>query len=116
MSVDIDLKNTECVESFYVIVRKKNADTTADAVTVTPCKTFLFTGSGQQICDLSETQLQYARLGMDGWSEAVDYVTGGSGCLLGQIAKVQLGLNHKGMVINCLSLREIISAPTALRK
>jgi hypothetical protein len=44
---------------------------------------------------------------MDGWSEAVDSVTGGSGCLLGQIAKVQLGLNHKGMASNCLSIREV---------
>ena len=105
--VDIDLKNTECVESFYVIVREKHADSTADAVTVTPCKTFLFTGSGQQICDLSETQLQYARLGMDGWSEAVDNTVAASGCQLSAIAKVQLGLNHKGMVSNCLSLREV---------
>ena len=105
--VDIDLKNTECVESFYVIVRKKLADSTDDAVTVTPCKTFLFTGSGQQICDLSETQLQYARLGMDGWSEAVDNTVAASGCQLSAIAKVQLGLNHKGMVSNCLSLREV---------
>ena len=53
-SVDIDMKNTECVESFYVIVRKKDADTAAAAVKVTPCKTFLSTGSGQQICDLSD--------------------------------------------------------------
>ena len=44
---------------------------------------------------------------MDGWSEAVDSVTGGSGCLLGQIAKVRLSLNYKGMVSNCLSLREV---------
>ena len=105
--VDIDLKNTECVESFYVIVRKKNDDSTEDAVTVTPCKTFLFTGSGQQICDLRETQLQYARLGMNGWSEAVDNTVATSGCQLSAIAKVQLGLNHKGMVSSCLSLREV---------
>ncbi len=106
-SVDIDLKNTECVESFYVIVRKKLAETTVDAVSCEPISLLKFTGSGQEICELDTVDLQFARLGMDGWSEQVDADTAASGVQLGNIGKIQLGLNTKQKATNSLSLREV---------
>lgn len=106
-SVDIDLKNTECVESFYVIVRKKLAETTADAVSCEPISVLKFTGSGQEICELDTVDLQFARLGMDGWSEQVDVGTSASATRLSNIGKIQLGLNTKQKATNSLSLREV---------
>lgn len=106
-SVDIDLKNTECVESFYVIVRKKLAETAETAVSCEPISLLKFTGSGQEICELDTVDLQFARLGMDGWSEQVDTETGASGVQLGNIGKIQLGLNTKQKATNSLSLREV---------
>ena len=106
-SMDIDLKNTECVESFYVLVRKKEAETTAAAVACEPISVLKFTGSGQEICELDTIDLQFARLGMDGWSEQVDADTGASGVQLSNIGKIQLGLNTKQKATNSLSLREV---------
>jgi len=106
-SVDIDLKNTECVESFYVIVRKKLAETTDDAVSCEPISVLKFTGSGQEICELDTVDLQFARLGMDGWSEQVDVDTSASATRLSNIGKIQLGLNTKQKATNSLSLREV---------
>lgn len=105
--VDIDLKNTECVESFYVIVREKLAETTGDAVACLPISVLKFTGSGQEICELDTIDLQFARLGMDGWSEQVDTETTTSGVQLSNIGKIQLGLNTKQKATNSLSLREV---------
>lgn len=106
-SMDIDLKNTECVESFYVIVRKKLAETADDAAACEPISLLKFTGSGQEICELDTVDLQFARLGMDGWSEQVDAETSASGVELGNIGKIQLGLNTKQKATNSLSLREV---------
>jgi len=106
-SVDIDLKNTECVESFYVIVRKKLAETAAGAVSCEPISVLKFTGSGQEICELDTVDLQFARLGMDGWSEQVDVDTSASATRLSNIGKIQLGLNTKQKATNSLSLREV---------
>jgi hypothetical protein len=105
--VDIDLKNTECVESFYVIVREKVAETTGADVACLPISVLKFTGSGQEICELDTIDLQFARLGMDGWSEQVDTETGTSGVQLSNIGKIQLGLNTKQKATNSLSLREV---------
>jgi len=104
---DIDLKNTECVESFYVILKKKQATSAAGDFACHPISLLKFTGSGQEICELDETDLQYARLGMDGWSEQVDIETSASGVLLAKIGKIQLGLNTKQKATNSLSLREV---------
>ena len=104
---DIDLKNTECVESFYVIVRKKLAETTGADVACLPISVLKFTGSGQEICELDTIDLQFARLGMDGWSEQVDTETSTSGVQLSNIGKIQLGLNTKQKATNSLSLREV---------
>ncbi len=106
-SADIDLKNTECVESFYVIVRQKLAETGITALACEPISVLKFTGSGQEICELDTVDLQFARLGMDGWSEQVDADTSASGVQLGNIGKIQLGLNTKQKATNSLSLREV---------
>lgn len=104
---DIDLKNTECVESFYVILKKKEATSATGDFKCYPISLLKFTGSGQEICELDETDLQFARLGMDGWSEQVDASVSASGVQLSKIGKIQLGLNTKQKATNSLSLREV---------
>ena len=108
-TVAVDLKNTECVESFYVIVRPVMATGTANgnARPCQPIKELKFTGSGQEICVLDDFDLKFARLGMDGWSEQVDSGTGASEVQLSNIGKIQLGLNTKQKATNSLSLREV---------
>lgn len=105
--VTIDLKNTECVEAFYVSVRKVHATTGDQAYALSPIDQVTMLGSGQEICKLDNQQLAYARLSKDGWSESVDVTTGGSGVNTHNVAKIQLGLNSKQMMTNALSLREI---------
>ena len=109
-SITVELKNTECVEAFYVMVRKVlplsgTGSNVAYALTAIDQVTFL--GSGQEICKLDDQQLAYARLSKDGWSESVDVTTTGSGVNVNHVAKIQLGLNSKQMMTNALSLREI---------
>jgi len=108
-TVAVDLKNTECVESFYVIVRQVMSTGTANgnARPCKPIKELKFTGSGQEICVLDDFDLKFARLGMDGWSEQVDTGTTASEVQLSNIGKVQLGLNTKQKATNSLSLREV---------
>ena len=108
-TVAVDLKNTECVESFYVIVRQVEATGTSsgNARPCLPIKELKFTGSGQEICVLDDFDLKFARLGMDGWSEQVDSGTGASEVQLSNIGKIQLGLNTKQKATNSLSLREV---------
>jgi len=109
-SVTVELKNTECVEAFYVMVRKvlPLSGTGSDvAYALTPIDQVTFLGSGQEICKLDSQQLAYARLSKDGWSESVDVTTTGSGVNVNHVAKIQLGLNSKQMMTNALSLREI---------
>ncbi len=106
-SADIDLKNTECVESFYVILKLKEDTSASGAFKCHPITLLKFTGSGQEICELDETDLQYARLGMNGWSEQVDASLTASGVQLAKIGKIQLGLNTKQKATNSLSLREV---------
>ena len=104
-SVIVDLKNTDCVNDFFVIVRNKTADDaiTSGRVQPVPIKSVVLSGSGQTLVELDEYQLHYARLGKNGFSERV---SNGEG--LANIAKVQMGCSSDyQMLTNTLSLREI---------
>jgi hypothetical protein len=99
MSVSSELKSTDCVMNFYVIVKEVGT-----AIPIA-CKTLLFTGSGQEIMSLNQQQLQYARIDEDGFSVGQDSLTGGSE--LWNIAKIQTGLWSNHTLSNLFSLREI---------
>jgi hypothetical protein len=97
-----ELKNTDCCMDFYIIIRE------VGNTKPIPCKTLLFTGSGQEIMSLNEQQLQYARIDdTDGFSISQDTLTGAAG--LYNIAKVQTGGHSNHSVSNLFSLREINS-------
>jgi len=104
-AVTVDLKNTDCVNDFFVIVNDKTGDdaTLGGRVEPIPITSVVLSGSGQTLVDLDQYQLHYARLGKNGFSERV---TNGEG--LGNIAKVQMGCSSDyQMLTNTLSLREI---------
>lgn len=104
-SVIVDLKNTDCVNDFFVIVRNKTADdaVTGGRVQPVPISSVVLSGSGQTLVELDQYQLHYARLGKNGFSERVSIGEG-----LQNIAKIQMGCSSDyQMLTNTLSLREI---------
>jgi len=118
--VDVDLKNTDCVESFYVVIRA--ADRTKDAGTgnlnggygrPVQVNKVEFTGSGQEILTLEEMQIPYTRLQDNGWatsSGVADFALQAGTSELWNICKLQNGLYDSGgggKLSNTMSLREI---------
>jgi len=104
-SVIVDLKNTDCVNDFFVIVTDKTADDAVAGGQVVPVaiSSVVLSGSGQTLVELDQYQLHYARLGKNGFSERV---SAGEG--LQNIAKIQMGCSSDyQMLTNTLSLREI---------
>ena len=114
-SIEVELKNTECVENFYVVLLKSNPNALAGATTTTPSsfleakplaiKSVSFTGSGQEIVNLDKRQLAYARLDTDGFSIGQEKTD--SANQLTNVAKFQTGVYHDGVMSNTISLREI---------
>jgi len=114
-SIEVELKNTECVENFYVILLKSNPTTLAGANVTTPSafleatphviKSVSFTGSGQEIVNLDSRQLAYARLDTDGFSVGQEETINVN--KLSNVAKFQTGVYHEGVMSNTISLREI---------
>lgn len=112
-TIEVELKNTECVENFYVILLK--SDPTVGASPTNPSslleaqpreiKSISFTGSGQEIVNLDKRQLAYARLDTDGFSVGQDEATNVN--KLSNVAKFQTGVYHDGVMSNTISLREI---------
>ena len=104
----IDLKNTDAVTDFYVIVREKvvggqdvNASNGPFAI-----NSVKFTGSGQDILDLTQDELAYARLTDNGNAVfPLDISTSVYG--ITNVVKIQTGLVNKYAMSNCFSLREI---------
>ena len=104
-SVTVDLKNTDCVNDFFVIVLDKTGDdaTAGGRVEPIPISSVVLSGSGQTLVELDQYQLHYARLNKNGFSERV---SAGEG--LQNIAKIQMGCaSDSQMLTNTLSLREI---------
>ena len=101
----VQLKNTDCVNSFYVIVRKAQgaAATVNEALPITRV---VMTASGQDIFDLRREEFGYSKLCMNGFS-----VNGTSGSSCQNVVKVQTGLYEGGLdggpQSNTMSLREL---------
>jgi len=96
----IELKNTDCVNDFYVIVRK-NATGPAPPVKIDRVR---LTASGQEIFDLSAEELLYSKLCENG------YVIAGATDETKNVVKIQTGLweySGGGTQSNTMSLREL---------
>lgn len=97
----VELKNTDCVNDFFVIVRKQNTTTASAPV---PISRVRFTASGQDVFDLDGGEMFYSKLCENGFS-----VVGPTDATQ-NVAKIQVGLwEHlgSGTQSNTLSLREL---------
>lgn len=105
----VDLKNTDAVKDFYIVVRQAytNAEGVAGQGRYSPIKinSVKFTGSGQEILNLTEHETPYLKLNPYGNAETVNLVIGVFA--MGRIVKIQTGVNHRDAMTNCFSLREI---------
>lgn len=104
----IELKNTDCVNDFYICVREQQASGTATA-TKPPLaiNRVRFTASGQELFDLSGPELVHSKLCENGFS-----VVGTTGTTddTKNIVKIQMGLweySGGGTQSNTISLREL---------
>lgn len=114
-SIQVELKNTECVQDFYVVLLRSDPNTAAGASptvvsdildpTPQPIDSIAFTGSGAEILTLSQEQLAYSKLDMDGFSVGQDPVTANNN--MPNIVKFQTGVYGYKMLSNTISLREI---------
>lgn len=100
----IELKNTDCVNSFYVTLRAVDATKPSAPQ---PISRIRFTASGQEIFDLSGEELYWSRLALNGFSVRSSVDTDATG----NVVKIQLGRyeyptleNHQS---NTMSLREL---------
>ncbi len=112
VSLEVELKNTECVNDFYVILLRSDdgapgASTTSasDELDVQPqeIKSLSFTGSGQEILNLTKEQLAYSRIDETGFSVGQDIVA----TTFKNILKFQTGVYSEKVLSNTISLREI---------
>jgi len=107
--VQVELKNTDCVNDFYVTVIR-NAQPTAPK-TKAPVKInrIRMTASGQEIFDLEEEELFYSKLCENGFS-ILTSADSASNTPIINIQKIQTGLWEYaggGTQSNTLSLREL---------
>ncbi len=113
--ISVELKNTEAVQNFYVILLEADAGTSTSTTGVQssykpyPIENIRFTASGQEICNLSDKDLAYAKVSEDGWSWGSSIATGDA--RLTNVAKFQTGTWGAYKLSNCFSLRNI-NAPT----
>ena len=110
-TLQVELKNTDCVEDFYFVLVRSELGTSATVpgdysnFTPQPITNLKFTGSGQEFCNLDVAQLNYGAIGSYGFSHALSQTTGGSN--LARIKTFQTGIYDDHVVSNTLSLREI---------
>ncbi len=114
-SIEVELKNTECVENFYVVLLRTDNNAIAGATSSTPSnilfqepeviKSLEFTGSGQDIVSLDQHQLAYGKLDTDGFSIGQSVTE--SGNHLQRVVKFQTGVYGDEVLSNTISLREI---------
>jgi hypothetical protein len=114
-TINVALKNTDCVNDFYVMVRQvdkggvsgnTDANSTKSPVELTNLK---FTASGQEIVNLTGEELSYTRLAMNGFSVQPLLDSAGSNWVT-NVYKIQTGLweySGGGTQSNTISLREL---------
>ncbi len=120
-SAVVELKNTDVVMDYFILVRPILPAVAADAGVNAAMVSYLgnpveikgltFTASGQEICDLNEQEIVYSRLTADGFSVSpmggLDIVDSAN---MRYVAKIQTGLyNHSGSgpLSGLQSLREL---------
>lgn len=110
----MQLKNTDCVESFYLMVRQMTANGGAKACAPVFCNIteISFFGSGQEILTLTGQELAYAKITEDGWSTSSGSA---ENIFADKVKKIQMGCYGYGKLSNSLSLREI-NNPTLVVK
>ena len=105
-AVKVELKNTDCVNNFFVIVRQNQSyENLTDSYQPRKILRLRFTASGQEIFDLSGEELYYAKLCVNGFS----IQTSGASDIV-NVSKIQTGLweySGGGTQSNTLSLREL---------
>ena len=113
-SITVELKSTECVQCFYVVLTKtedENSSTTApgpnQSFVPQPIDKIKMTGSGAEILELTASELEYMKLSPDGYSWGQSGTSDGAG--LENIYKIQTGVYDSYEMPNCFSLREINS-------
>jgi hypothetical protein len=104
----VELKNTDCVNDFYVIVRRNDplADAAAAPHQPIAISRVVMTASGQEIFDLDAEELLYSKLCENG--NAILSADGASSS--SNIVKIQTGLweySGGGTQSNTMSLREL---------
>ncbi len=110
-TLQVELKNTDCVEDFYFVLVKSALGASATVpgdytdFTPQPITNLKFSGSGQEFCNLDIAQLNYGAIGSYGFSHALSQTTSGSN--LARIKTFQTGIYDDHVVSNTLSLREI---------
>tara|TARA_R110000822_G_scaffold75122_2_gene180522 strand:- start:1367 stop:2632 length:1266 start_codon:yes stop_codon:yes gene_type:complete len=102
-----ELRNTDCVEDFYVMVRR--VDASGQFGNPLPIKSIVLRGSGQEILNLNEQAIPYMKLTENGFSmgtsEGVDDIAN-----MRNVAKIQTGYYEHangGAISNSMSLREL---------
>ena len=110
-TINAQLKNTDCVNDFYVFVRQVDNDGTKTAQTSSPEKltNLKFTASGQEIINLTGEELSFTRLAMNGYAVEPLLDSAGSNWVT-NVYKIQTGLweySGGGTQSNTLSLREL---------
>ena len=96
----VELKNTDCVNSFYVMVREQATDNSPPL----QISRVVMTASGQDIFDLSGEELYYSKLCENGFSIS------GASDETQHVVKIQTGLweySGGGTQSNTMSLREL---------
>ena len=100
----VELKNTDCVNSFYVMVRQESDGLTPkEALAI---DRVVMSASGQTIFDLHRQEFNYSKLCSNGFS-----LDGSNGSSCENVVKIQTGLYeggpHGGPQSNTMSLREL---------
>ena len=113
ISLTCELKSTECVESFFFQLYRSEEGGAALGSTG-PIRRFVpheiqsvkFSGSGQEFFNLDKEQLEYARLGKDGFSWGQSTLTANQSKTT-NVKKFQMGCYDTYQLENTLSLREV---------
>lgn len=112
-TIKVELKNTDCVNDFYVYVRRISGDAyNINTGKPVPLTKVLMTASGQEIFNLSDKEQAYTRLCENGFSIATASAgnTGFANEWLSNTVKIQTGLwQYSGTeaLSNTMSLREL---------
>ena len=105
--IKVELKNTDCVNNFYITFKQTTSYASATSANHNPLKIkrVRFTASGQEIFDLKGVELFYSKLCVNGFSILTNELSD-----INNVCKIQTGYweySGGGTQSNTLSLREL---------